>query len=61
MGSGVFLGLCQGKVQCRITTHEFGTSVEVKAGAVSAEVSGERFESVTFSGRICELKPNREL
>src|SRR6185295_17092009 len=61
MGPGVFLGLCNGEMQCRNTTQEFGASVEVKAGAVSAEVGGECFEPVTFPGRICEIKPDWEL
>ena len=61
MGPGVFLGLCNGEMQCRNTTQEFGASVEVKAGAVPAEVGGECFEPVTFPGRICEIKPDWEL
>jgi hypothetical protein len=61
MGPGVFLCLRDGEMQCRHTTQEFGASVEVKAGAVSAEVGGERFEPVAFPGRICEIKSDREL
>jgi hypothetical protein len=61
MGPGVFLGLCDGEVQCRNTTQQFGTSVEMKAGAVSAEVGRERFEPVIFPGRICEIKLDWEL
>ena len=40
MGSGVFLGLCDGEVQRGNTTQEFRASVEVKAGSVSAKVGG---------------------
>src|SRR5580765_105768 len=61
MGPGVFLGLCGGEAQCRNTTQEFGASIEVKAGAVSAEVGRERFEPVMFPGRICGIKPDWEL
>ena len=61
MGPGVFLGLCDGEMQCGNTIQEFRASVEVKTGTVSAEVGGERFEAVTFPGRICEIKPDWEL
>ena len=48
-------------MQCGHTVQELRASVETKAGAVSAEVGGERFDAVTFPGRICDLKPDWEL
>ena len=54
-------GISDGEAQCRYTTQEFGASLEVKAGAVSAEVGRERFEPVIFPGRICEIKLDWEL
>jgi hypothetical protein len=61
MTSRVFLDLCGGEVQCGNTTQKFGASVEVKANAAATEVSGECCEEVTFSGRICDVKPDWEL
>ena len=48
-------------MQCGITTQEFWTNVEVKAGAVAAKVGGDRFEEVTSSNRICNIKSDWEL
>lgn len=61
MGPGVFLCLCDGEVQCGNTTQEIRTSIEMKTGSVSAEVAGERFESITFTGRIYDFELDREL
>ena len=61
MGSWMFLGLCDGKVQRSHTAQEFRASIEVKTDAVSAEVAGDRFEAVTSAGRVRDIEPDREL
>jgi hypothetical protein len=61
MGSRMFLGLCNGKVQRSHTAQEFRASVEVKTGTVSAEVAGECFEAVVSAGRVRDIKPDWEL
>jgi hypothetical protein len=61
MGSRMFLGLCDGKVQRSHTAQEFRASIEVKTGTVSAEVAGECFEAVTSAGRVRDIEPDREL
>ena len=48
-------------MQCGITTQEFWTNVEVKAGAVATKVGGDRFEEVASSRRFCDIKPDWEL
>jgi hypothetical protein len=61
MGSRMFLGLCDGKVQCGHTAQEFRASIEMKTGAISAEVAGECFEAVTSAGRVRDIESDREL
>ena len=61
MGSWVVLALCGGEVQRGNTAEEFGASIEVQAGAGSAEVRGQRFEAVTLAGRVDDIKSGWEL
>jgi len=56
MGSGMFLGLCHGEVECGDTIQELVASVELETGSASAEVGGECFEAITISKRIRDIE-----
>ena len=61
MSPGVILGLCRAEVQRREAAQEFRASVEVKTGAVPAEVGRQPCQTVKVTGMVHDIEPDWEL